>query len=279
MQNFDRRYSFAAGKAGETGFEIGGDNALHISFAIQKADTESQNTAKITLWNLSPVQLAVLNEEDCVVVLKAGYGNQLPLLFTGAVSFVQTSIDGADRMTEIEAVDGRIEIRDSYISVGYTDIINTKKIIEDIAAEMGLTLVFSYNATFVDLPNGFAFVGQAKNALDKICAASGLVWSVQNGILQIKMQKDTLTQDVFLLTPESGLINIPKKITLAAENSESKNQTGWDVDYLLNAAIGVDDLVRVESKAVSGNFRVYSVEIEGDNLEGVWQCTARLLEV
>ena len=138
------------------------------------------------------------------MLLKAGYGSQLPLLFTGAVSFVQTSIDGADRMTEIEAVDGRIEIRDSYISVGYTDIINTKKIIEDVAAEMGLTLVFSYNAAFVDLPNGFAFVGPAKNALDKICAASGLVWSIQNGILQIKMQKDTLTQEVFLLTPESG---------------------------------------------------------------------------
>jgi len=34
MQNFDRRYSFAAGKAGETGFEVGGDNALHISFAF-----------------------------------------------------------------------------------------------------------------------------------------------------------------------------------------------------------------------------------------------------
>lgn len=279
MQNFDRQYSFAAGKAGANGFEIGGDNALHISFAIQKADTESQNTAKITLWNLSPAHLAVLNEKDCVVVLKAGYGSRLPLLFTGAVSFVQTSVDGADRMTEIEAIDGRIELRDSYISVGYADMINTKKIIEDIATEMGLTLVFSYNAAFVDLPKGFSFVGQAKNALDKVCAASGLAWSVQNGILQIKKQKDTLTQEVFLLNPESGLINIPKKITLAAENAESKNQTGWDVDYLLNAAIGVDDLVRVESKLISGNFRVYSVDIEGDNLEGVWQCTARLLEV
>lgn len=279
MQNFDRQYSFAAGNAGETGFEIGGDNALHISFAIQKADTESQNTAKITLWNLSKEHLAVLNEKDCVVVLKAGYGNKLPLLFTGAVSFVQSCSDGADIMTEIEAVDGRIAIRDSFVSVGYTDMINTKRIIEDIASAMGLTLVFSYNATFVDLANGFSFVGQAKNVLNKVCAASGLTWSIQNGILQVKKQKDTLTQEVFLLNPESGLINIPKKVTLSAENSESKNQTGWDVDYLLNAAIGVNDLVRVESKFVSGNFKVYSVDIEGDNLEGVWQCTARLLEV
>lgn len=284
MRNFDRQYRFSAGPAGGTGFEVGATSrsqptALHISFSIQKADTESQNTSKITLWNLSPSQLATLNEKDCIVVLKAGYGNHMPLVFTGAVSFVQTTVDGADRMTEIEAIDGRIEIRDTYISVSYSGVINTKKIIDDIAQEMGVTVTYSYNAEFVDLPNGFSFVGQAKNALDKACASSGLSWSFQNGILQVKKLKDTMSQEVFLLTPETGLINIPKKVSVAAEDKDAKDQTGWDVDYLMNAAINIDDYVRVESKAVTGYFRVYSIEIEGDNIEGSWMCTARLLEV
>lgn len=284
MRNFDRQYRFSAGPAGGAGFEVGATSrsqptALHISFSIQKADTESQNTSKITLWNLSPSQLATLNEKDCIVVLKAGYGNHMPLVFTGAVSFVQTTVDGADRMTEIEAIDGRIEIRDTYISVSYSGVINTKKIIDDIAQEMGVTVTYSYNAEFVDLPNGFSFVGQAKNALDKACASSGLSWSFQNGILQVKKLKDTMSQEVFLLTPDTGLINIPKKVSVAAEDKDAKDQTGWDVDYLMNAAINIDDYVRVESKAVTGYFRVYSIEIEGDNIEGSWMCTARLLEV
>lgn len=284
MRNFDRQYRFSAGPAGGTGFEVGATSreqptALHISFSIQKADTESQNTGKITLWNLSPAQLATLNEKDCVVVLKAGYGSHMPLVFTGAVSFVQTSIDGADRMTEIEAVDGRIEIRDTYVSVSYSGVINTKTVIDDIAKEMGVTVTYSYNAEFVDLPNGFSFVGQAKNALDKACASSGLSWSFQNGILQVKKLKDTMSQEVFLLTPETGLINVPKKVSISAEDKNAKDQTGWDVDYLMNAAINIDDYVRVESIAVTGYFRVYSIEIEGDNIEGSWMCTARLLEV
>ena len=221
MRNFDRQYRFSAGPAGGTGFEVGATSrsqptALHISFSVQKADTESQNTGKITLWNLSPAQLATLNEKDCVVVLKAGYGSHMPLVFTGAVSFIQTSIDGADRMTEIEAVDGRIEIRDTYVSVSYSGVINTKTVIDDIAKEMGVTVTYSYNAEFVDLPNGFSFVGQAKNALDKACASNGLSWSIQNGILQVKKLKDTMSQEVFLLTPETGLINVPKKISISA---------------------------------------------------------------
>lgn len=284
MQNFDRQYRFSAGPAGGTGFEVGATSreqptALHISFSVQKADTESQNTTKITLWNLSPAQLAILNEKDCIVVLKAGYGNHMPLAFTGAVSFVQTSTDGSDRMTEIEAVDGRIEIRDTYVSVSYAGVINTKKIIEDVAAQMGVTVTFSYNAEFTDLPNGFSFVGQAKNILDKACASSGLSWSFQNGILQVKKVKDTMSREVYILSPETGLINIPKKVTVSAENKDAEDQNGWDVDYLMNAAISVDDYVRVESQFVTGYFRVYSIEIVGDNIEGDWMCTARLLEV
>ena len=47
----------------------------------------------------------------------------------------------------------------------------------------------------------------------------------------------------------------------------------------MNAAINIDDYVKLESKMVTGFFRVYSLEIEGDNVEGSWACTARLLEV
>lgn len=54
---------------------------------------------------------------------------------------------------------------------------------------------------------------------------------------------------------------------------------GWDVEYLMNAAIDIDDYVHLKSKYVEGYFRVYSVTIDGDNMEGSWTCTARLLEV
>ena len=51
------------------------------------------------------------------------------------------------------------------------------------------------------------------------------------------------------------------------------------VKLFLNGAIHIDDYVKVESKAVTGYFRVYSLDIQGDNISGDWMCTARLLEV
>lgn len=278
---FDRQYRFSAGKAGSEGFEVGvtAPVALHIAFNVQKADVSSANTSKITLWNLNKAQLATLNEKDCIVTLKAGYGSTMPLIFVGAVSRVETTIDGADRMTEIEAIDGRVELRDTFVSLSYKGAINAKKIMQDVAAQMGVSVTFSYNATFAEYPNGFSFIGAGKAALDKACAPTDLVWEIQNGILQIKRKGDVMSKQVFLLSPDSGLIGIPKKLTQAAENDTDENSKGWEVVYLLNGAIGVGDYVKIESETVTGFFRVHTVEHDGDNIEGDWLSTAQLYEV
>lgn len=278
---FDRQYRFSAGQAGSTGFEVGVTDpvALHIAFNVQKADVSSANTSKITLWNLNKAHLATLNEKDCIVTLKAGYGSTMPLIFVGAVSRIETTVDGADRMTEIEAIDGRVELRDTFVSLSYKGVINTKKIMQDVAQQMGVSITFSYNATFSDYPNGFSFIGAGKAALDKVCVPTGLIWEIQNGILQIKRKGDTMSRQVFVLSPDSGLIGIPKKLTQGAENDTDENSKGWEVVYLLNGAIGVGDYVKIESETVTGFFRVHTVEHDGDNIEGDWLSTAHLYEV
>jgi hypothetical protein len=283
-EQWNRQYRFSAGKADGSGFEVGEENpddkaALHISFNIQKVDVSAANTSKIALWNFNPQHLAVLHEKDCVVTLKAGYGKTMPLIFVGAVSHVETSVDSADRMTEIEAVDGRVELRDTYASLSYRGKINTRKVIQDIAGQMGVPVTFSYNAAFSDYPNGYAYIGAGKTALDKVCAATGLIWEIQNGILQVKRKNDTMSREVFVLSPDSGLIGIPRKLTEGAENDTDKIKPGWEVVYFLNGAIGVGDYVKIESKTVTGYFRVHSIDHDGDNLEGDWLSTAQVYEV
>lgn len=277
MKNFDRQYRLSAGQAGATGFEIGGDQRpLHISFSVEKADTDSQNTAKVSIWNLNDQHLAELNKDDCVVALKAGYGTVMPLIFTGVVTFATTKTDGSDIVTEIELVDNRIELRDTFVSVSYTGTVNCKTLIQDTADQMGLTVSFSYNAEFKDIPNGYSYVGPARNVLTKACDTSGLTWSINNGVLQVKKPGDTMSREVYELSADTGLIGIPAKVQISDETAG--NSYGWDVEYLMNAAINIDDYVHLNSKYVTGYFRVYSVNIEGDNVDGSWTCTARLLE-
>jgi len=278
VRNWDRQYRLSAGQAGSTGFEIGqGSRPLHISFSIERADTESANTAKVQLWNLSPEHLAELNKDDCVVALRAGYGSVMPLVFTGVVTFAKSKSDGSDVMTEIELVDNRIELRDTYVSVGYAGTVNCKTLIQDAADQMGLTVSFSYNAEFKDIPNGFSYVGPAATVLTKACETSGLVWSINNGVLQVKKPSDTMSREVYELSAETGLIGTPSRVQIS--DKADSYEYGWDVEFLMNAAITIDDYVYLNSKVVRGYFRVYSIAIEGDNMEGSWTCTARLLEV
>ena len=278
MKLFDRQYRFAAG-----GFEVGNTTpeqptALRINFAVEKADTETPNSARISLWNLNPEQRATLNEKDCFCVLRAGYGNHMPLICTGTVTYVKTLMDGADRETVIEIADGRVPLRDTYVELSYSGKVNNKKIIEDTAEEMGVAVTFSYNAEFADIPNGYTFIGPGRVALDKACDQSGLQWQIYNGVLQVKMERDTMNREAYLLSPDTGLIGIPKKINYSEEGYNLGDQPGWEVVYLLNGAIGVSDYVRLESREVQGNFRVKWIEMDGDNIQGDWQCTARLIE-
>lgn len=278
--NFDRQYRMLCGPAGCTGFEIGtGLYPLHVKFSFEKSDLTTQNTGKVSVWNLNDSHLAMLDEKDCVVSLKAGYGGRISEIFTGIVSHVETDKNGADVETAIEVIDNLVEVRDTFISLSYNGTVNWKTIMDDAANQMGIVPTYSYNAEFRDCAGGFSFVGQAKDVFDKGCACCGLNWSMQNGIIQVKKPGDVMSKEVYLLSEHTGLIGIPKKVTIGESETKDKNAIGWDVTYFLNGAINVDDYVKLESNKISGYFRVQSIKMEGDNVSGDWTCTARLLEL
>lgn len=64
MANWIREYRFSAGQAGSAGFGI---NELHINFSVEKSDVSSPNTAKISLWNLSPAHKAALEKRTVLL--------------------------------------------------------------------------------------------------------------------------------------------------------------------------------------------------------------------
>ena len=207
------------------------------------------------------------------------------MVLTGTVTNVVTEDDGADQKTTIDVLDGRKELRDSYVTFEYLQTTDSKLILQDAAGQMGLPVTFSQGATFKPLES-YSYVGLAKNVFDKVCASNGLTWSIQNGVIQITKANEPISTIAHLISPQTGLIRSPKKLTQSeknsgnAEDNSSKNkaQAGWEIRYFLNAAIGVNDLVLLESKVANGIFRVESVKLEGDDMSGDWLCTAQIVE-
>ena len=282
MNNWIRAYQLSAGQVGEIGF---GTNELHIQFSVEKSDVASPNTAKISIWNLNPAHKAALEEKDCIVTLNAGYRGNTPMVLTGTVTNVVTEDDGADQKTTIDVLDGRKELRDSYVTLGYLQSTDSKLILQDAAGQMGLPITFSPGASFKPLES-YSYVGLAKNVLDKVCASNNLTWTIQNGVIQVTKPNEPISTVAHLISPQTGLIGSPKKLTQSEKNSGSaeenssknKAQAGWEIRYFLNAAIWVNDLVQLQSKAASGIFRVKSVKMQGDNMAGDWICIAKVVE-
>ena len=54
-------------------------------------------------------------------------------------------------------------------------------IVQSLASEMELPLFLGEGVEFQSYPDGYSFVGYAKDALTEICKANQLTWSIQNG--------------------------------------------------------------------------------------------------
>lgn len=290
MRNWKRSYRLVAGVAGQPGFEIGEETdtgrALHIKFELEKTDVSSNNTGTISIWNLNDAHVGVLEQKDCMIALYAGYGATKPLIFSGNVTSPETSMESADRKTDIDVVDGRVAVRDTYISLSYIGETLLQAIYSDCITQMGITCVYSPGAVTLlaatKMPLGYAYIGAAAGCLDQLCNAYGLKWCIQNGVCQVLLASEPISQQAYILDESSGLIGVPKRVALSAENnskeSEKKTTYGYEVEYFLNGAINVNDLVQLQSAKVSGFFRVKNIKISGDNLEGDWTCTATIVE-
>ena len=280
-KNFMRRYIMKCGKEGQSGFQIGNLNsasetALHVSFNIEKSDEASPNDAIVQIWNLSDNNLKILEGEDCIVELRAGYDDNIALVLVGAITSAITVRENADRMTELTVVDGHIQLRDAYITLSLNGKIDTKELYQKIATEMGMSVVFAKDLTFKSMPNGFSYVGKARDALHKVANYCGHSWTIQNQVIQITLPGRAATSSGYLLSSETGLIDIPKRIAIG---TGTPTQYGWEVQYFLNGAIGIGDTVRLQSSTANGYFLVKKITIDGDNFDGDWICTAELIEV
>ncbi len=283
-KNWLRTYTLKAGKQGADGFEIGNTNdinqtVLHISFSCEKSEKEAANTAKIQIWNLSNKNLKILEKKDCMVELKAGYGNNRVLIFVGTVTSAVTTIDGADRFTELQVVDGRVALRDTKMNVSLNGVVNAKTVYGMIAGQMGLSIKYAKGLSFKNFPNGYSFVGKGRICLKKMARACGHIWSIQNGVIQITKKGTPVNTKGYLLSHDTGLIGIPKRITIAQDSDSKQDRIGYEIQYFLNGAIEVNDTVKIKTEELQGYFRVEKVTIDGDNMEGDFLCTAQVIEV
>ena len=295
---FNRVCSLVIGKEGGKGRELSG---LRIAFSIQKGATKSPNKCTVKVWNTSPETRAMIEVIGNVMILKAGYTEDIgaKTIFSGNVTRTLTVREGPDWITELEMEDGFLEFRDAKVSLSFGKGATTQQVVTAISKKFGLPVrPMPADIARKQYTAGFAFVGRVRDAMDKACEHSGLEWSIQNREIQIIKKGGVFKQKAYLLSADTGLIGSPmqesKTMTekAAAKEGITADQPGvrktterdkdgdvqqmlrvlgYKVKTLLQPLVEPGGYVQVKSKGVDGEFfRVEELTRTGDTHGNEW---------
>lgn len=264
------------------GFEISG---LRISFDIQKTADKTPNTCKLVIYNLSEATRAKI-KKDQKIILKAGYsdGAKPKVIFIGNISVYNHAKKHPEIVTTIDADDGLKGQVESRVTLSHGPGAKAATILKQIVK----TLPFSDELNKISLPDveypeGFAFTGPSRFALEKVLKKMGMEWSVQNDLLKVITQGGTDSSTAVVLKASTGLIGSPERLTSETRKAKGKDQTvkpGWKFESLINPEINPNGRVSVTSEQIKENtiFKVISVQHSGDTHGDNWNSTIEAIE-
>ena len=294
---FNRIFRLIAGEEGGEGLKIesdGKEDSLRIEFEIDKDLTQQTNKSSIKIYNLTDDSCEKIEVTDMVCELQVGYAEDIGLrrIFLGNITYSTTRRDGPDKVTELEMADGQDTLRDTVVSLGYSVGVSAKTVLNDVAAQMGVTTQIAPDIEFASYPAGFSFVGKGRDCLSKILDASGATWSIQNGTLQVIMAGGSTSVQALVFSASSGLIGSPERIVKGVKRPDEEakkkrkvkkdkkaKQAGWKIKTLLAPTVNPGDLVKVESVTIIGWFRVESLKHKGDTHGREWYSEMELIEL
>ena len=309
MALFDRVAELVIGQSGKEGILI---KDLRFSFSIEKTLTETLNTSTIRIYNLSPSSRKLVETPNNAVVLKAGYREDKGAItiFVGIVRRSLTIREGPDWVTELELDDGLIAYRDSKFSTSFKPGTLAINVLTEASKQFGLPVgKFPDSVLDKQYPQGFSFVGRARDGMNKVCNYLGLEWSIQNQEVQVlkkggsrertaivlsantgmiksaeleaKTMSDKLAAKQGLTTNSSGVVE-KKSDKLLASGKTPKDRLevqGYKVESLMQPTILPGDVAKLEAVGIDNFFKVEKVTHQGDTHGSEWvtECSLRFL--
>jgi hypothetical protein len=259
---FDRSVRLVVGKPGEPPREFGAVDGttgaqLRVAFDIKKSKSRTPNQCSITIYNLTRDSAAYVCQDKNHVLLYAGYGDDLSLLFSGEIkrSSYESGIKGPDRITKFKAAAGGQGYRSARINKSYASSVKMSEIITELAKSFGVKADLS-KIDDATLSSGFVASGRSADVMNQLARSLRFDWFFDDDNKLIISSKDkAASEQVVSISPKSGLVGyleIGKKGTI--------NGTS-----LLNNQIRVKFPIRVDGVENGvGTYIVQKVGHKGD---------------
>ena len=188
-------------------------------------------------------------------------------------------MDGSNLKTTFSAVsfNNKNSIDAVYITLGYNADALLSAPLQDVATALNVTVYGSKEAQ-IKLPNGFSFSGSARACLKKIelkLKTENIHMMVDNGEIVLYKDNGDSRYSAGFLDYDSGLLEAHKTID---DKNKGTSKSKVSIKSILNHKYKPDSVIKVKSNNVNGVYIIDSVEYEGNNYGGNFQCSMEALE-
>lgn len=257
------------------------NNPWQITFDISKsADNKRNNgnSAVIEIYNLSDDQIQLLESDYLEVSFSVGYKETgAHLLVQGNVTESSTVKSGNDYVTQLKIGEGYTALNHEQLAKMVSPGKTVNDVLEEIRQQMPGVARGAYTGTNLNNPIvfGWRLKGSPKEMLMKLCEAQNLEYNINCGVLNVSEENGLLSKDTTLapvLNERTGLIDLPfhTSETGRKPKKDKKRRRGVQFKALLNTDIVPGKVVKLESKWISGFFRVNTARFSGDFRGNDW---------
>lgn len=254
------------------------DDGFYFDFEVPFYDSDQLVTASFTVNNLSATSRAGIQKNQ-VVILNAGYEDDVGVLFVGQVASCRHVQQGVEWVTKITATAALDQWLNTQINKTYAENCKAEDIVRDLLNIFGLEVGVFQLVENVTYPRGRVCSGKLKDILTEIvvneCKSRLLIRTNQ---IIINNPADGVNKG-YLLTPETGLLftSADSDVT-TVETAQTKGadaekkaaeQKTWKRTCLLNYRMGPGDIVQIQSRDLNGMFQIVSGTHKGSQT-GTW---------
>lgn len=227
---------------------------LDMEFDVEFDDDTETNESEITVYNLSDTTIQNIKKGE-KLTLTAGYKEDTGIILSGFISQVKTSFDDLDKVTIIKVVDSaggaEREIKDLAFAKGVSASKVLRKLIEMTKLPLA---VFSIQRDFV-YKDGLTINDGLMETIKKQAQVCGVSAYVNKG--QVYVQPLNKGEDVnFSLTVDTGLISLSEFEEEITAEKFTDAVKGYEITMLLQHRISTGSILNIQSKNVSGRYRV-----------------------
>ncbi len=256
----ERIVEVRAGPAGAAG--LSWKTPFYSTFDVEQTDTSQPNKAKIDLYGLSEFSLAFLEQRSLVVQLFAG--DDIPsLLFQGDLTGrgIKTAWKTPENVTTLECADGQSVYRDRHFCRSYPPGTALTLVLTDVIGVLRLPIGFQSPLPAFTFPGPMAWSASARSVLTQVLEFVDAHWSIVNGRVQILgAGVEVVPGNAILISAVTGMHGTP-----------TRTNKGVDVVVNLNPAIRPGTLIQIQSRDITGPFKVKKTNHSGDEKGLKWE--------